>query len=231
MTLAIYCAGGLGKEVIALARSVCRWEHIVFVDDVTEVQWCHGAKVVRFWEVERFCSEMGTDIEFVIASGEPAVRERLYEKIKSQGYKMATIFGPGCAVLPGAAVQEGCILYDCAVSVDALVKHNVLINTKVILGHDAVIGAHSVLSAFSFIGGNTHVGERTYFAPGAMAKDHIRVGHDSIVSLGAVLLRDTRPRAIMIGNPARRLGENASGRVFSGETVSAPKNNDGSIGR
>ena len=74
MTLAIYCAGGLGKEIIALARSVNIWNEIIFVDDITDADWHAGAKVFRFDELRGYNDEL----EFIIATGEPAVREALY---------------------------------------------------------------------------------------------------------------------------------------------------------
>ncbi|MGP1366604.1 MAG: acetyltransferase [Schwartzia sp. (in: firmicutes)] len=214
MTLAIYCAGGLGKEIVAIARAVNKWDNIIFVDDITECEWYEDAKVYRFHEIERFLAETDSNVEFLIANGEPLARERLFAKIKSQGYKFATLFCPGCAVLPGAIVKEGCILYDCGISADAVIEQNVLINTKTIIGHDVTIGAHSVLAPFCFLGGHTKVGEKVYMAPGAMAKDKICIGREAILSLGAVVLRSVRDRAIMVGNPAKRIGENTEGKVF-----------------
>ena len=90
MTLAIYCAGGLGKELIELARSLKQWESIVFVDDITDAETYRSATVYRFAEV----AGIEDDVEFVIASGEPAVRRALYEKIKKSGYPMATVISP-----------------------------------------------------------------------------------------------------------------------------------------
>lgn len=211
MTLAIYCAGGLGKEIIALARYVCRWNEIIFVDDITDEEWYQGAKVFRFDKL----NEYNDEVEFVIASGEPAVREALYNKIKVAGYKLTTIFGPGCSVLPGAVVGEGCIMYEGCISADVVIGNNVLFNGKVLIGHDAIIGSHSVLSALCFIGGHTEIGKCVYLGPGAMVKDRIVVGDNSILSLGTVILRNVRERAIMIGNPAKRIGYNTEGKVFS----------------
>lgn len=210
MTLAIYCAGGLGKEVIALARGIARWENIIFVDDVTDAEWYVDAKVFRFDALRDFPGE----VEFIIANGEPRTREALYQKIKAAGYPMTTVLSSGVVVVPGAEIGEGCILYDCIVSADVHIEPNVLINTKAIIGHDTVIGAHSVISAFCFLGGITTVGKRVYMAPGSMAKDRIRIGDDALLSLGAVALRHVKEKAIMIGNPARKLAENTSGRVF-----------------
>lgn len=210
MTLAIYCAGGLGKEVIALARAVSRWDNIIFVDDVTEAEWHAEAKVYRFEQLK----EYPDDVEFVIASGEPAGREKLYHRIKEAGYPMTTIYGLGCSVLPGASIGEGCILYDCGISAGAIIEPNVIINTKAVIGHDVVVGMHSVLGFNSFVGGETVIGSRNYIAPGAMIKDRIRVGADSIISLGAIVFRNVKESSIMQGNPAKKIGENERKRVF-----------------
>lgn len=210
MKLAIYCAGGLGKEMLAFTRSISRWDEILFVDDVTDATDVHGARVLRFEDVTAF----GGDVEFIIASGEPAGRKTLFEKIKAAGYRLATVISPWATVSPGATLGEGCIVLDSVASVDVTVCENVMINSRVIIGHDAVVGAHSVLSANCFLGGKARLGECVYMAPGSMTKDRVMVGDSAIVSLGAVVLRNVRPNAIMLGNPARRLADNGAGKVF-----------------
>lgn len=212
MILAIYCAGGLGREVIELARALNRWERIIYVDDITEEKMVAGADVYRFEEAEQFRG----NIEFIIATGEPVIRKMLYEKIKSDGYPLATLIGPWCTMLPETHIGEGCIIYDSALSTNITVGDNVLMNGRVLIGHDACIGAHTVLSALCFIGGGTEIGECCYMAPGSMTKDHIHIGDDAIISLGAVVLRHVRPKSIMIGNPAKHWAENTERKVFQG---------------
>ncbi len=143
------------------------------------------------------------------------MREVLYQKIKTAGYPMATILGLGCSVHPSSRIGEGCVLFDCIVSANVDIGANVFVFSKAGIGHDAVIGAHSVISALCFIGGHTEVGSRVYMAPGAMAKDRIRIGDDAILSLGAVALRRVKDKAIMIGNPAKKIGDNIDGKVFN----------------
>lgn len=210
MILAIYCAGGLGREIIEFARSINRWENIIFVDDVTGEKNVSGADVFRFSQVEQFRG----DLEFVIANGEPAVREILYNKVKNAGYPLGTLISPYCSILSKTEIGEGCILYDCVISTNVHIGPNVLMNEKVLVGHDTVIGEHSVLSALNFLGGDTYIGKRVYIAPGAMIKDRIRIGDDAIISLGAVILRNVRASSIMVGNPARKLGNNVEKTVF-----------------
>lgn len=210
MILAIYCAGGLGREIIEFARAINRWENIIFVDDVTGEKIVSGADVFRFSQVEQFRG----NLEFVIANGEPAVREFLYNKVKAAGYPFGKLISPCCSILSNTEIGEGCILYDCAISTGVHIGINVLMNGRVLIGHDTIIGAHCVLSALDFLGGYTCVGKRVYIAPGAMIKDRIRIGDDAIISLGAVILRNVRAGSIMIGNPAKKWGNNVEKTVF-----------------
>lgn len=210
MILAVYCAGGLGREIIELARSIHRWDKIVFVDDITENKICREAEVMRFSEIERFRGEL----EFVIANGEPSVRELLYGKIKAAGYPMATLIGPHCRILPETEIGEGCILGNCNISTHVRLGANLLINAGAIIGHDVAIKDHSIISSGTFLGGGTQIGKRVYIAPGALVKDRIKIGDDAIVGLGAVILRNVRAESIMIGNPAKKWGENSEKTVF-----------------
>lgn len=210
MILAIYCAGGLGKEVLEFARSISRWDEILFVDDVTDATECHGARVLRFPDV----AALDGDVEFVIASGEPAGRKALYERVKAAGYRFATLISPYATISSGVQIGEGCIILDVGLSVDVQICENVLVNGRAIMGHDVKIGAHSVVSANCFLGGKTVLEQCVYLAPGSMVKDRIVIRERAIISLGTVILRNVKPRAIMLGNPAKQIGENTENKVF-----------------
>lgn len=210
-TLAIYCAGGLGREVLELARSAARWDEILFVDDVTDAAQVHDARVLRFADA----AALGGEVEFVIANGEPAARKALYEKVKAAGYPLTNLFSGYAWIPPRTQLAEGCLIMGNAVlSIDVTICQNVLINGNANFGHDVVVGPHSVISHGCFVGGNTHIGTCVYMAPGALAKDRLKIGDNAVISLGAVLLRNVRPGAVMIGNPARHLTDNAQGKVF-----------------
>ncbi len=210
MTLAIYCAGGLGREVIELARSVNRWDRIIFVDDVTDQKICSDAEVYRFEELD----SLNDNIEFVIASGEPDGRFKLWNKIKESGYRLTNIIAKDAGFLRDTKVGEGCIIYKCGISTRITIGDNVIININTIIGHDTIIGQSSVISANCFIGGKTNIGDRVFMGACSCLKDNITVGNDSIISMGAVVLRNVRDEAIMIGNPAKRIGMNTTKKVF-----------------
>lgn len=210
MILAIYCAGGLGREVLGLAWGVNRWSRIVFVDDVTEQKSLDGVTVYRFEDIRR----LPEPVEFVIANGEPSARKALYDKVKAAKYPFATIQSAGAWLYPGSTLGEGCIVWDSIISTDVQIGSNVLIGTKTCIGHGVAIGANSMISAHCFIGGESQLDEEIYLAPGALIKDRIHIREKAIVSLGAVILRNVKAKAIMVGNPAKEIGVNTEGKVF-----------------
>lgn len=223
MILAIYCAGGMGRKVLDLARSVNRWEDILFVDDVTEETICHGAAIYRFSDMEQLRGR----VEFVIANGEPSVRAVLYDKVKAAGYPLATLAGTRCDVSPSACLGEGVVLFNCCLYPDVRIGDNVMIVSWVPVGHDTIIGSHSFINSMTFIGGYAHIGERVYVAPGALLRDRISVGDDAIVGMGAVVVRNVAAGAVVVGNPAKEIRKNMERKVFitkihNGGGVTAP---------
>ena len=118
-------------------------------------------------------------------------------------------------VLPGAKIGEGSIVFGSScLSVDVIVGNNVLIMGGVGIGHDAVIKENSVTSYRVFIGGCTVINENAYLGPNALIRDRVNVGAGAVVSLGAVILRNVKPKSIMVGNPAKIIGVNNEDTVF-----------------
>lgn len=217
MDLLIYCAGGLGKEVFELADSVNksqkRWKNIFFVDDMIEKEKIKRTVVYRYNELSIFFEKK--DVQFIIATGEPAFRSQLFEKVKQDGYSLATLVAEKAIIHGGATVGEGCVIRDdCQISADVTIGEDVYIQGAVHVGHDSCIGAHTVLSSMVNISGKVNIGIRTYIAPGCLIKDRISIGNDVIAGIGSVILRNIKDEKIVLGYPAKVIGENESKKVF-----------------
>ena len=48
----------------------------------------------------------------------------------------------------------------------------------------------------------------------AIIRNGIKIGEDSIIGMGAVVLKDVEANSVMVGNPARFLRENVDKKVF-----------------
>ncbi len=215
--LYIYCAGGLGKEVVALAQRIQAvsptFESIAYIDDTKNNQPVHGIPSCTY---ETFCKNESREQSFIVlASGEPFFREMLFEKIKQDGYSFATLIDPNATVCEGAQIGEGCIVMGGAcISPDAILGNNVLLYYNTVASHDVVIEEHSVLSIGTTVGGYTRIGRRTYIGMGCTVKDRITVGQDTIVGLGSLVLKDVPCGCVAYGNPCKEIRKNDNHRVF-----------------
>lgn len=216
MQLAIYGSGGLGREVLVLAKQIQaaspRWGNIVFIDDTkpagTDIA---GVAVVSFDDI---CANRG-GYEISIAVGEPAARHVLFDKIKAAGLSPATLIHPAVLLDESVTVKEGAIICNNAIfSGFSTVEENALVQPLSITGHDCVVGPHAVLSSAACLGGGTVVGEEAYLATGVITKEKLSIGARSIVGMGSVVHRDIPDDMIALGNPARPMRRNEDRKVF-----------------
>ncbi len=215
--LYIYCAGGLGKEVVAVAQRINQispvFESIEYIDDTRNNQPVDNIPSHTYEEFRKNASFDQSLI--IIANGEPYFREMLFEKIKKDGYQFATLIDPGAAICEGAEIGEGCIIMSgVCISPGAVIGNNILLYYNSVASHDVMIGEHSVVSIGTVIGGHSHIGRRSYIGIGCTVKDRIAIGEDSIVGMGSLVLKDIPSECVAYGSPCKKVRTNDKHRVF-----------------
>ena len=144
--------------------------------------------------------------EFVITVGfikNPAIRIRLYNRIKEAGGKLATVIASTAHVSKYATLGEGTVvLHHAFVNADAKVGCNVILNNFVNIEHDAVIGDQCHISTGAMVNGECKVGERCFVGSQSVLANCITVGDDIIVGAGSVVRKTILEKGIYAGNPA-----------------------------
>lgn len=218
MNLGIYCAGGFGKEIFDIAirdnSKNNRWDKIFFIDDnLPNNSQTYISKSYTFDDLSAASDR--SSLEIVIANGEPAIKEKLYRKVKTAGFSLGKVIDPSAIISPTAFLGEGTIItFHCTVASSAVLGNNVALNVKAIVGHDITINDHSVISSMVNIGGACVVGARTYIGMASQIKEGLIVGNDVIIGMGSVVHHDIPDEMIAIGNPARPIRKNIDKRVF-----------------
>jgi len=221
MILGICGAGGLGHEVLELAKQINlinnRWTSYYFVETEQYIQ--NNSTQVCGIDVNTFdmliTQYSRTDIEFVIGVGEPAIREKIANEIISEGYQLATLIHPNVHIPDSANIGDGTVINSNAfVSCDVNIGQNAYIQQSASIGHDVTIGDNSVISTFVNFSGACQVGCNTFVGMSTCIKEKVKIGSHSIVSLGSVVIRDIPDGVIAVGNPARPMKKNDEMRVF-----------------
>lgn len=217
MILAIYCGGGLGREVLELAYQINdiehKWDKIVFCDDVITDAAINGAEKFSFEEIKK-CFSPG-DVKFIIATGEPQIRDMLYHKVKDSGYSLDTLIHPDVHISETTAVGEGVVIYNnVIITCNVSIGDNVFFQPFSDVGHDTIIGDSCVISTYSAICGHCEIGKCTYIAVHSGIKQNIKIGSNCIIGMGSIVLRNVADNNVVLGNPGRVIRTNDNGRVF-----------------
>jgi FlaA1/EpsC-like NDP-sugar epimerase len=78
--LCIYGCGGMGREIADLSCTIKKWEEIIFVDDNIKSRIVDAVPVFTLEETLLRFNQ--SDLEFIVAAGEPSSRKYLYEKLE-----------------------------------------------------------------------------------------------------------------------------------------------------
>lgn len=219
MVLAVYGAGGLGREVEIIARKInvlehC-WEKIVYIDDDESITEMLGVPSYTFDKAK----DMFSEFEISIAIGEPAIREKIYNKVKCAGVRLAMLIHPGVYIDESSKIGEGVTICEGVTTTSCVVlEDNVFVQPHAVIGHDIHIGKHTVVGANSEIGGANIIGERVFIGFMAGTLDELKIGDDVEISAGSIVFRDIEPGMIVMGNPARVIRRNEGKGVFAKKT-------------
>lgn len=196
--------GGHCKSVIEVAESAgYEIKGILDMPDEVGKEVLPGHKVIGTDdEIPQYVEEC----EFVITVGfikDPALRIKLYNKVKEAGGRLATIIASTAHVSKYAELGEGTvIMHQAFVNAGAKIGDNCIINTFVNIEHDAVVGNQCHISTGTMVNGECKIGENCFIGSQSVCANCIEIASDIIVGAGSVVRKSIRVKGIYAGNPA-----------------------------
>lgn len=208
----LYGAGGFGKEVIKIARTQLAISHpnaeIYFVETIPSQNIVNGIKNIS--EEEFFSIDCDCKL-FNIAIANSRARESIATRCLLAGAEPLTLISPSAEVYDREALGCGAII--CSYSI---ITANVQVgkffhsNVYSYVAHDCIIGNYVTFAPRVTCNGNIHIDDHVYVGasasvkPGSVEKPR-KIGKESIIGMGAVVLKDVDPGTTIIGNPGRIL--------------------------
>ena len=144
--------------------------------------------------------------EFIITVGfikNPAIRIKIYNRIKEAGGKLATIVASTARVSRYTTLGEGTVvMHQAFVNAGAHIGANCIINTFSNIEHDAQIGDQCHISTGTMVNGDCKVGDRCFIDSQCVLANGIEVGDDVIVGAASFVGQNIMKKGIYFGNPA-----------------------------
>ena len=169
-------AGGFGRVVSELARQSY---DCAFVDDGVEIGTaiCDIPVIGHTEDLQELFTEYQN---LIIAIGNNAVRERIYDMAKSIGYRFPNLISPSAYISPYAKLGWGCVvLNNVVVQNGSTVGNGVLLNPGVEIHHDCTVGDYDLIYTNSVV--------RTYATVGKCVRigSNVTICNNAVVSDGA----------------------------------------------
>jgi len=205
--IAIYGAGGFGREVACLIRIINEktpeWDLVGFFDDGIEKgsRNEYGAVLGGISEVNNYPKELAV----AIAIANPKIVSKLVKNIENPNVKYPNIIAPDLIYLDKTHVTLGrgnIIGLKCSLSCNVKIGDFNILNGSVSIGHDSIIGNFNSLMTSVIISGEVIINDRNFFGVGAIVLQQIRIGNDTTVGANSLILRRTKDGMTYVGNPA-----------------------------
>lgn len=209
--IAIYGAGGLGREVAGGIQRINNagkenWCLVGFYDDGLEV----GSTVSHYGTILGGMNELNAVSEplaIAIAVGAPAVRKQIFERIINKNIYFPNLIAPSFRILDPMTfkIGQGNIIQDnCSVTCDVQIGDYNVFNGSNAMGHDVAVGSFNVLMPGVRLSGVSSVGDCNMFGVDSVVLQKVKVGDNVTLGAGSVLMTKPKDGHTYIGVPAKR---------------------------
>ncbi|MBL7873730.1 MAG: acetyltransferase [Cyclobacteriaceae bacterium] len=204
--IAIYGAGGFGKEVLTLIMDLInsnnRWSFIGFFDD----RDCSDKLGKLYLGDYRALNNWSDPLCLVLAMGWSNIRSAVADRIQNPMIEFPPLISPKCIFGDARRVTIGkgsIIMAGANLTTDIAIGDFVLININATIGHDVQLADFCSVMPSANISGNVKMESGVFIGSGATVLQNIRIEKNSIVGAGAVVTKDVKGETTVVGIPAR----------------------------
>ena len=191
----IYGASGHGLVVADMAKS-CGYENIVFLDDDTSKGF------LKFEDIKE-----NRDYHISFGIGNNQIREKLYKKVKENGFFTPILIHPSSIISSSAKIEEGTVIMpNVVVNAKAYIGKCVILNSSCVVEHESIIGDFVHISPKVAIAGNVRIGDFTHIGIGSSVIQCLEIGKNSIVGAGSIVVKNIADFKKVYGNPCKEVG-------------------------
>ncbi len=209
--IALYGAGGLGREVACMIRRINSeigptWNFIGFFDDFipagTRTQYgtvLGNIDTLNSWP---------KPLSIVFSIGSPQIVKGLKERTFNTNLEFPNLISPDVVWIDKESVTIGkgnILCTRCLISCNVSIGDFNLFANDVVLGHDSSIGNFNCLLPAVKVSGAVSIGNRNFMGVNSVVLQCVDIGNDTIVGASGVVISNTEDCSTYIGIPAKKI--------------------------
>lgn len=170
-----------------------------------------GLPLISLDEItERFPPSTHRALVAVSSTHMNLVRSRLFAAVKELGYTCISYVSSRAFVWHNVEIGENTFIFE-----NNVLQHGVKVGNNVILwsgnhvGHQTIIADDVFIASHAVISGFCEIGKGAYLGVNCTLANNLTVGSECVIGAGGVVVRDTDPRQVYVGNPARSSGRDS----------------------
>jgi len=129
-------------------------------------------------------------------------RKNKYEEFKKWGYKFPSYLSDKAVILvdKDRIGENSLILENNTIQPFVKLGNNVVVWSGNHIGHHTTIGNHVFISSHVVISGGVAIGDACFLGVNSTIRDHIKIGANSVIGAGALVLKDCEEKSLFRGN-------------------------------
>lgn len=207
--IAIVGAGGLGREVAWLLERINlieeQWDILGYYDDFLK----DTKEVINYPMLGTVNDLLSTqsEISIVCAIANPIIRKKIIEKLgKNNCISFPTIIDPSVIISPDVNFGIGnVIMMNSLISVKTSIEDFCIITYSCTLGHDVKLSDFVTVYPGTNIAGNVIIQKQCEIGTGSQIIQGKKIGSNSIVGAGSVVVKDLLGDSTYVGMPAKSI--------------------------
>ena len=211
--IAIYGAGGFGKEVACLVDRINNangkplWNLVGFFDDGKE----NGSKISHYGSVLGGIDDLNhwaTPIDIVIAVGSPLLIQEIFEKIVNSFVSFPSLIDSSFDLVDQETTQIGkgnIIIGPGSLSCDVTIGDFNVLNGGVVVGHETTIGNFNVFMPGVRVSGQAVIGNNNLFGAESFVLQQLHVGDNVTLAPLSALMTKPHDNTTYLGVPAKKI--------------------------
>lgn len=209
--IAIYGAGGFGREIACLIRQINKenpvWNIVGFFDDNPALQGTNNEYGKVIGGIDSL-NQYDKELAVAIAIGNPSIVRRIVDRITNEKIYFPNLVAPDVVFMDDENCSLGrgnIICSKCWISCNVHLGDFNILNVGITVGHDAQLGSFNTLMPSVSISGEVIVGEENFFGVASVVLQQKKIGNKTVIGGNSMVIKNTKDGRTYFGNPANAL--------------------------